>query len=165
MITRRKLIKQSALLAAFASSGFKLPATSGNKKRFYIGACDWSLGKNADPAVFEIAKKFYDLKDKNLQPMFDTFSFVSDELNGVNTDNTGIIRPKHYRRFVGGFDQMILENGLSRVWLGVHWSFDAFVLKNDGSIDLTKNTGGVPLGIKIANDVFDGGMGIQKSSV
>lgn len=116
-------------------------------------------------AVFEIAKKFYDLKDKNLQPMFDTFSFVSDELNGVNTDNTGIIRPKHYRRFVGGFDQMILENGLSRVWLGVHWSFDAFVLKNDGSIDLTKNTGGVPLGIKIANDVFDGGMGIQKSSV
>ena len=57
MITRRNLIKQSALLAAFAASGFKLPATGGDKKRFYIGACDWSLGKNADPSVFEIAKQ------------------------------------------------------------------------------------------------------------
>jgi Vanadium chloroperoxidase N-terminal domain len=123
-------------------------------------------------AVFEITKKFYEKKYqgksnniKKLQPMFDTISFVSDELNGINTDNTGVIRPKHYRRFLGGFDQMIQENGLSRVWLGVHWSFDAFALDINEKPDLTKNIGGVPLGIKIANDVFDGGIGIQKSSV
>jgi L-ribulose-5-phosphate 3-epimerase len=55
MLTRRNLIKQSAWLAAFAGSGFEMPGK--DKKRFYIGACDWSLGKNADPAVFEIAKQ------------------------------------------------------------------------------------------------------------
>jgi L-ribulose-5-phosphate 3-epimerase len=57
MLTRNKFIKQSGLLAAFAASGFKLPITGIGKKRFYIGACDWSLGKSADPGVFEIAGK------------------------------------------------------------------------------------------------------------
>ncbi|PWK23361.1 hypothetical protein LV89_03178 [Arcicella aurantiaca] len=116
-------------------------------------------------SVFEIAKKFYALKGKDLQPMFDTVSFVSEEFNGESFDNNGVVRPKHYRKFLRGFDQMIEENGFSRIYLGVHWSFDAFGLGSDGKPDFTQNIGGVPLGINIANDVFNGGLGIKKSIV
>jgi Vanadium chloroperoxidase N-terminal domain len=119
-------------------------------------------------AVFEITKKFYSLKRTALevQQMFDTVSFVSDEFNGENTDNNGVVRPKHFRKFLGGFDQMIKENGLSRIWLGVHWSFDAFAVKADGiTPDFTKNIGGVPLGKNIANDIFNLGTGIKKSTL
>jgi hypothetical protein len=49
---------------------------------------------------------------------------------------------------------MIEENGFSRVWLGVHWSFDAFALNASGKPDVSQNIGGVPLGLKIAEDIF-----------
>ncbi len=58
---------------------------------------------------------------------------------------------------------MIEENGFSRVYLGVHWFFDAFALKPDGKPDLTQNIGGVPLGLTIAEDIFANGM--TKSTV
>lgn len=54
---------------------------------------------------------------------------------------------------------MIEENGFSRVFLGVHWSFDAFALDAAGKPDLTRNIGGVPLGLKIAEDIFAAGAG------
>ena len=54
---------------------------------------------------------------------------------------------------------MIEENGFSRVWLGVHWSFDAFALDDNNKPDLTRNIGGVPLGLKIAEDIFAAGGG------
>lgn len=57
MLTRRALIKQSALLAAFAGSGFAMHAEPAKKNKFRIGACDWSIGKNSDPGAFEIAKQ------------------------------------------------------------------------------------------------------------
>ena len=58
MLTRRELIKQSAWLAAFACSSFAPDEDSAvKKKHFYIGACDWSLGKSSDPGAFEIAKQ------------------------------------------------------------------------------------------------------------
>ncbi len=34
-----------------------LPAMARPKRNFFIGACDWSIGKTADPAAFEVAKK------------------------------------------------------------------------------------------------------------
>ncbi|MGZ8558915.1 MAG: sugar phosphate isomerase/epimerase family protein [Chitinophagaceae bacterium] len=58
MLTRRELIKHSAWLTAFACSSFAPGADSAvKKKHFNIGACDWSLGKNSDPAAFELAKQ------------------------------------------------------------------------------------------------------------
>jgi vanadium chloroperoxidase len=63
---------------------------------------------------------------------------------------------------------MIVENGRSRVFLGVHWVFDAFAVNNNGSPDLGQNVGGVPLGLTIAEDIFTNPTGpetVNKSSV
>ncbi len=52
------------------------------------------------------------------------FEFVSDEFNGQNIDINGTIRPRHSRQFAK-LSKAILENARSRVYLGVHWQFDA----------------------------------------
>ncbi len=88
-------------------------------------------------------------------PLFKDEYFVSEELNGVNEDNNGTVRPRHHRKFNDGLWGMIIENGLSRVYLGVHWVFDAFATKADGSPDLDKKKiGGVPLGLDISKEIF-----------
>jgi membrane-associated phospholipid phosphatase len=50
-------------------------------------------------------------------------TFVSDEFNGVTTDNTGTVRPKFKKSF--NLFEAIDENNQSRIYLGVHWQFDA----------------------------------------
>lgn len=52
------------------------------------------------------------------------FSFVSDELNGVTTDNLGNVRPRIVRRF-NSLNEAIAENAQSRIYPGIHWQFDA----------------------------------------
>jgi hypothetical protein len=106
------------------------------------------------------------LDNRQGDTLFDGLSFVSDELNGVNQDNKGTIRPRHLRSFPGGLWRMIEENGLSRLFLGVHWLFDAFVTTNgkmNGPYDKNRNIGGVPLGLTIAEDIYKSGM--DKSTV
>ena len=96
-------------------------------------------------------------RDKLPDNLFDDLFFVSDELNGRTRDNAGNVRPRHARAFPKGLWQMIEENGFSRIWLGVHWSFDAFALtdKDEHKVpDLARNIGGVPLGLTIAEDIF-----------
>jgi hypothetical protein len=93
-----------------------------------------------------------------------TGSIDSDELNGKTRDSNGVLRPKHKRTFAGGLWQMIEENGFSRVYLGVHWSFDAFALDAAGKPDVTQNIGGVPLGLAIAEDIFAAGNGAPAKS-
>lgn len=123
-------------------------------------------------AAFQITRLFFGeggrfgnntLKKDSLFPN----GFVSDELNGISTDNRGTIRPRHNRKFKDGLFEMIFENARSRVLLGVHWIFDAFALKA-GKPDLNrtesvdgkkKHIGGVPLGLLIAEDVFAAGGG------
>lgn len=58
MLTRRQLLKQSAWLAAFATgfSSYNFPEPD-RKKKFRIGACDWSLGKRCDITALDIAQK------------------------------------------------------------------------------------------------------------
>lgn len=111
-------------------------------------------------AALHIVRRFYGVPagDRNTDTIF-TGPFVSEELNGVTRDNSGVVRPRHVRMFPRGLWQMIEENGLSRVYLGVHWFFDAFALGTNNKPDLMQDIGGVPLGLKIAEDIFIEGAG------
>jgi hypothetical protein len=116
-------------------------------------------------AAFHITRLFYgvDIGDTEADDLSEDLTFVSDEHNGVSKDNKGRVRPRHLREFPdGGLWQMILENGRSRVFLGVHWVFDAFALVDpnnpDSDPDLTQNVGGVRLGLDIAEDISSHGM-------
>ena len=115
-------------------------------------------------AAFHITRLFYGIQAGNRNPdaLFDNLTFVSDELNGINKDNKGTVRPKHTRAFSDGLWQMIMENGRSRVYLGVHWVFDAFSVDENNKPQLDKivngkKIGGVPLGLDIAEDIFAAG--------
>ncbi len=89
-------------------------------------------------AAFHIARLFYGVAsgDRSRDNLFDTLDFVSDEFDGMNQDNRGTVRPRHVRNFPDGLWQMIIENGRSRVFLGVHWGFDAFEVDGRGNPDL-----------------------------
>jgi membrane-associated phospholipid phosphatase len=52
-----------------------------------------------------------------------SFTLVSDELNGITRDNRGRVRPYIPRSF-NSLSQAEEENGISRIYLGVHWDFD-----------------------------------------
>ncbi len=64
-------------------------------------------------------------------------NFVSGEFNGKTTDNTGAARPQWQQTF--NLREAIEQNKLSRIYLGVHWLFDA--------------TGGEAVGKKISEKV------------
>ncbi|MBM3787065.1 MAG: vanadium-dependent haloperoxidase [Acidobacteria bacterium] len=116
-------------------------------------------------AALGITRLFYGHIADGPDPLFNGLAFVSDEYNGVNADNNGTVRPRHLRAFPGGLWEMIVENGVSRVYLGVHWVFDSFAVDSMGAMDLTRNYGGVPLGLTIAKDIFDNGNGLRASAV
>jgi len=149
-----------------------------------------------------MARLFYKQRDKL---KFDdnavdniSFTFVSDELNGINrdlqnpydaslpiADQPGLVRTRVNRHY-SSLWKAIFENAISRIYLGVHWHFDAFaasdVVKSvDGdtgkiaykeAADITYSnvweeagpkrtglpTGGVPLGLGIANEIWSNGM-------
>lgn len=116
-------------------------------------------------AVFEMVRLFY----QQLDPAAHTydvdeednisFEFVSDELDGISTDNDGAVRTRHVRR-VRSLALAMYENSISRIFLGVHWRFDgtsahnlADMLVSSGSA--SDDIGGVPLGRAIARDIFN----------
>lgn len=109
-------------------------------------------------AAFHVTRLFYGVPVGDHAPdtLFNGRAFISEEMNGENKDNRGTIRPCHLRNFPDGLWQMIIENGRSRVYLGVHWVFDAFAVTADKP-DLSQNIGGVPLGLSIAEDIFQFG--------
>lgn len=58
MLTRRRLLKHAAWMAALSANSFDMIGCVEGKKNFFkIGACDWSLGKSSDIGAFEIAKQ------------------------------------------------------------------------------------------------------------
>jgi hypothetical protein len=67
-------------------------------------------------ALFETLRNFYGT-DKI------PFTFVSDEWNGTTRDINGNVRPKRPRSFQT-LSEAEEENGQSRVYLGIHWSYD-----------------------------------------
>jgi hypothetical protein len=67
-------------------------------------------------ALFQVLRRFYGTDHI-------PFTFVSDEFNGVTRDNEGNVRPLLPRSF-SRLSQAEEENGQSRIYLGIHWSFD-----------------------------------------
>jgi vanadium chloroperoxidase len=124
--------------------------------------------------AFKLAAQFYAEKAGVPFPVAfkeTEFEFVSDEYNGVSRDPRGDVRPYHERSLTLGY--AVVENALSRVWLGVHWRFDGLGAKlPDELVGIThprplpgdpsapddpateKKLGGVPAGLKIAGEIF-----------
>lgn len=69
-------------------------------------------------ACFELAAALLGKKPEDIW-----ITFVSDEFNGVTTDNSGATRPKWVQKF--NLRDAINQNAISRIYLGVHWDFDA----------------------------------------
>lgn len=155
-------------------------------------------------ACFQITRLYYDSLGRATVTSNGTddieFEFVSEEMDGVSrdlhqpyrpdvpiTDQPGLIRT-HVRRKFRSLWRAIYENAYSRVWLGVHWRFDAFDFRDirtnaDGDVDpdsiFYSNVwtakrdpdvaeedlpiGGVPLGLGIANDIFGNKMKMPPS--
>lgn len=145
---------------------FGAPKSNGSGKNFTPPFPAYPSGHATfGAAAFHMTRLFYGrggtYSNNNLSndDLFDGLDFVSDEVNGVTRDANGTVRPRHLRKFPGGLWEMIRENGLSRVALGVHWIFDAFVTDGSGDPDLHRTHGGnpyggVPLGLLIAEDIF-----------
>ena len=83
-------------------------------------------------ALFQVLREFYGTDNI-------PFTFVSDEFNGVTQDNGGNIRPLIPRSF-SSLSEAEEENGQSRIYLGIHWSFD--------------KTEGIEQGRKVGHRVF-----------
>ena len=83
-------------------------------------------------ALFEMLRNYY--RTDRIP-----FTFVSDEFNGVTTDNQGRVRQPVTRTF-SSLSQAEKENGQSRIYLGIHWAFDA--------------TEGIKQGNRVADYVF-----------
>ena len=61
------------------------------------------------------------------------FQFLSDEYDGLNVDpGTGLVRPRRQQDFTS-LAQAEWENGRSRVYLGIHWQFDAVAGIHEGN--------------------------------
>lgn len=164
-------------------------------------------------AAFQMIRRFYQAREPTFgdrEPDRIGFEFVSEEMNGVSrelyqlydpsqkiTAQSGDVRTRVVKKF-DSLWEAIFENAMSRVWLGVHWRFDACAAKDvlvsfekgekvePGELFKTENNGataykawdkiryttpgtrqdmkgefpvgGVPLGLGIADDIFENGM-------
>ena len=91
-------------------------------------------------ALFEVLRQFYGTDDI-------AFTFTSDEYNGVTLGSDGQPRPPHPRTFQS-LTQAEEENGQSRIYLGIHWSFD--------------KTQGIAQGRRVADYVLKSALGPRK---
>lgn len=158
-------------------------------------------------AAFQMLRRYYNGRIGTWAPNEPdniSFDIVSDELNGVNrdlrqpydpttpiTEQPGIVRTRVPRRF-SSLWHAIFDNAISRVFLGVHWRFDAAAAKDILISTETKDVyatdangatayqniediryetlgtrqgfeghfpiGGVPLGMGIANEIWESGL-------
>jgi len=68
------------------------------------------------------------------------FTIVSDEFNTITVDQNGSVRPLQPRSY-DSFSQAAGENAQSRIYLGIHWHFDAVegIRSGDGIADYIFN--------------------------
>jgi len=140
-------IREADELTGPSGLGDGNPATVGDTNYSPLGAPASNLtGPNFTPpfpaypsghagfggALFEMLRNFY--RTDRIP-----FTFVSDEFNGVTRDNNGVKRPLVQRSF-SSLSQAEEENGQSRIYLGIHWSFD--------------KTEGIAQGRRVADYVF-----------
>lgn len=92
-------------------------------------------------ALFQTLRRYYHTDDI-------AFTFTSDEYDGKTLDNAGQVRPLKPRSFTN-LSQAEEENGQSRIYLGIHWSFD--------------KTEGIAQGRKVADYVYDNAFGGKQS--
>ena len=90
-------------------------------------------GEAIGGALFQTLRRFYGTDHIN-------FTFVSDEFNGTTVDNGGKKRAYRPQTFAT-FSEAEEQNGQSRIYLGIHWSFD--------------KTAGIAQGRSVADYVFD----------
>ncbi len=132
------------------------PTGRGDGNPYTIGDLTWTplgapasntLGPNFTPpfpaypsghatfggATFQVLRRFFGTDNI-------AFTFVSDEWNGVTRDNQGILRPLRPRSFPN-LSTPEEENGQSRIYLGIHWSYD--------------KTSGIAQGRTVGDWVFD----------
>jgi sugar phosphate isomerase/epimerase len=83
MLTRRHFIKHSALLGASSFLPFSPAPPQSN---FWIGACDWSIGKTATPEAFDLAKQI------GLDGLQVSFNTQRDEAYLTKPDNVAAIK-------------------------------------------------------------------------
>ena len=103
-------------------------------------------------AAFEMLRLIHGIDSD--EPDTIGFDFVSDELNGFSRASNGAVRPYVKHRF-NSLAEAMFDNGLSRVYLGVHWRLDA--TSADNVVDMLKacdQVGGIPLGRTIARKIF-----------
>jgi hypothetical protein len=72
-------------------------------------------------ATFKVLEDFY---HSDAIPNGGKITIISDEFNTVTIDQNGHVRPLLPRTYTS-FSQMAGENAQSRIYLGIHWHFDA----------------------------------------
>jgi hypothetical protein len=94
------------------------PADNGNGVNFTPPFPSYPSG-HADfgGALFTVLKDFYGTDNIH-------FTIVSDEFNTITKDQNGVARPLVPRSYTS-FTQAMVENARSRVYLGIHFQFDA----------------------------------------
>ena len=140
-------IREADVETGPTGAGDRNRATVGDPKFVPLGAPASNLaGPNFTPpfpaypsghagfggALFQVLREFY--RTDRI-----AFTFVSDELNGTTVDSNGSVRPRVPRRFAS-LSEAEEENGQSRMYLGIHWSFD--------------KTEGIAQGRRVARYVF-----------
>ena len=91
-------------------------------------------------AVFEVIRSYFTALDASFPAVGIPFTFVSDEYNGFNRAPGASSPRARLEAHFDSFDQAATLNAQSRIYLGIHWQFDA----DDG----------IKQGKAVAQDIF-----------
>jgi hypothetical protein len=98
------------------------PADNGNGTNFTPPFPSYTSGHaTIGAATFKVLEDFY---GSDTIPNGGKITIISDEFNTITIDQNGNPRPLLPRTY-NSFSQMAGENAQSRVYLGIHWEFDA----------------------------------------